>query len=318
VRERLAGVQPEVDLSTITVVAGFHGAESLVVAADGSVYGGGHDGVIRRLTPEGRIERFAVTGGRPLGLAFDRDGLLVVCDLQAEAVLLVTPAGEVRVLAEEAGGARVGFPNSPVFDRQGNLYVSNSFGQSLTAMAEAAGGGDDLTEHDRLVRIPNEVMAREAADGAPSGSIVVFRSDGGSEVVAEGLYCPNGIAIDPHERGLYVLQSTTMTCVRIPLHPGGGEPEVVAEFESAPDGLAFDDGGNLLVTLPLLNRIVLVDPAGRQALLVDDPDRRCLDLPTGCAFAGPELRDLFVGHVLADHVARIPLARTGHRLFHLR
>jgi sugar lactone lactonase YvrE len=261
------------------------------------------------------VTEVARTGGRPLGLAFDRDGNLVICDIGVERVLVLRPDGTLSTLAEEAGGLRLGFPNGAVFDAEGSLYISNSFDTSLSALAAAA-GSTPLTDHDRLVRLPNERMAAEVRDRAPSGSLCRIGPGGGSEVLARGLYCPNGIAIDPGETAVYVLQSTLNNCVRVPL--AGGDPEVFAEFPSPPDGIAFDCDGNAIVTLPLVNRIVVVDPRGAQETLVDDPDATVLDLPTNCAFGGEDFDELYVGHVIADHVARVPYPRPGHRLYHLR
>ena len=68
-----------IPLDDVAVVGeGFHGPEGLAVDRAGNVYGGGEDGVIRRLSPDGRLTRFARCRG--LGLAFDREEHLFVCD----------------------------------------------------------------------------------------------------------------------------------------------------------------------------------------------------------------------------------------------
>jgi sugar lactone lactonase YvrE len=294
---------------------GFDGAESVVVDDVGVVYGGGKDGVIRGLAPDGRVTDFANTGGRPLGMAFDRDHNMIVCDIGLEKVVAIRPSGAIQPFAERAGGMRLGFPNGVVFDADGNLYVSNSFDQSLSDLAASA-GSHPLSDHDRLIRLPHEKMAAEVRDQTPSGALIRIEPNGRSEIVARRLFCPNGIAIDPEETAVYVLQSTVANCLRVPLN--GAPPEVYAEFESAPDGVTFDCDGNLIVTLPLLNRIVVLDRGGTERTLIDDPDRTKLDLPTNCAFGGPNSDELFIGHVIADHVARVRYGRTGHRLFHQR
>ena len=250
-------------------------------------------------------------------MAFDRSKNLIVCDIEVEAVLSIRPSGEIRVFSDRAGEMRLGFPNGAVFDADANVYISNSFDESLSELAASAAGSQRLSAHDKLVRLPNEKMAAEVRDQAPSGSLCRIRPDGRSDVIARGLYCPNGIAIDPDESAIFVLQSTINNCLRIPL-VGHGTAEIYSEFESAPDGLAFDCEGDLVVTLPLLNRLVVVDQAGQQTILVDDPSGSKLDLPTNCAFGGSTFDDLYVGHVIADHIAKIPYGRQGHRLFHLR
>jgi sugar lactone lactonase YvrE len=297
----------------VTIAAtGFDGAESVAVDARGNVYGGGKDGVIRKLAADGRVTDFVSTGGRPLGMAFDGRDNLIVCDIGVERVLAVDPSGEIRTFADKAGDMRLGFPNGAVFDADGNLYISNSFDQPISEIS-----GSATSDHDRLVRLPTEKMAAEVRDRTPTGSLSRIRADGRSEVVTRGLYCPNGVAIDPDETAVYVLQSTVNNCLRIPL--AGGAPEIFAEFDSMPDGLAFDAEGDVIVTLPLLHRLVILDRHGNHAAtLVDDPAHTKLDLPTNCAFGGPDFDQLYVGHVIADHIAQVPYGQKGHPLFNLR
>jgi gluconolactonase len=305
-----------IDLDSVAVVAaGFNGAETVISDTRGWIYGGGKDGVIRRLAPDGVLSDFADTGGRPLGMAFDRDESLIVCDIEVEAVLRIGRSGEIGVHATHAGDLRLGFPNGAVFDDDGNLYISNSFDASLTSLALAATG--PVTDEDRLIRLPNEKMAAEVRDKTPSGALCRIGPDGRSEVLTVGLYCPNGIAIDPDESAVFVLQSTVCNCLRVPLNDPGGA-EVFCEFDSVPDGLVFDSAGVMIVTLPLINRLVTVDRGGEQTVLVDDPRATKLDLPTNCAFGGATFDDLYVGHVLADHLARFSYGTKGHPLYHQR
>ena len=56
----------------VTAATGFKGPEGVTVDRDGNVYGGGTDGVIRKLSPDGKMTEFARTGGRPAGMALDR------------------------------------------------------------------------------------------------------------------------------------------------------------------------------------------------------------------------------------------------------
>src|SRR5689334_23509494 len=58
-----------------------HKPEDVALDADGKIYAGFEDGRIIQLEPDGTQPRvFANTGGRPLGLAFDRAGNLIVAD----------------------------------------------------------------------------------------------------------------------------------------------------------------------------------------------------------------------------------------------
>ncbi len=56
------------------------GPEEVAVDSRGHVFGGTEDGKIIRVLPDGSLETFAETGGRPLGMKFDENGNLIVCD----------------------------------------------------------------------------------------------------------------------------------------------------------------------------------------------------------------------------------------------
>jgi sugar lactone lactonase YvrE len=111
----------QLNVTEVTLAAsGFKGPEGVTVDREGNVHGGGTDGVIRKLSPDGRVSEFARTGGRPAGMALDRLGNLFVCDVGKAAVLKVTPNGEVSLFADQAGSVRLCLPNFPVFDADGN------------------------------------------------------------------------------------------------------------------------------------------------------------------------------------------------------
>src|SRR5919106_4879823 len=122
----------QLNLDQVSVAAtGFKGPEGVTVDREGNVYGGGADGVIRKLSPDGKVTECARTGGRPAGMALDRQGNLFVCDPVKAGVLKVTPAGAVSLFADQVGNLKLTLPNFPVFDAEGNLYVSNSSDQTF-------------------------------------------------------------------------------------------------------------------------------------------------------------------------------------------
>jgi gluconolactonase len=284
----------------IIAATGFKGPEGVTVDRDGNVYGGGADGVIRKLSPDGKVTEFARTGGRPAGMALDQQGNLFVCDVGKAAVLKVTPSGAVSLFADQAGGVRLTLPNFPVFDAEGNLYVSNSTDHVLSSI-------DDVMEE---IRHP-----------VPKGALVRLRPNGQGEVAATGLYFANGTAIDPQEEAVYVLQSSQNNCVRVTMRKDGthGKPETFGEnLGGLPDGMAFDAEGFAIITLPTINRLVVLDPQGRLSILLDDPEGKKTKGPTNCAFGGPQFDDLYIAHLEADHVAKVHLGRKGHPLYDRR
>src|SRR5262245_42657304 len=70
-----------------------HKPEDVALDAQGRIYAGLEDGRIIQLQPDGTQPRlFANTQGRPLGLAVDRSGNLIVADA-IKGLLSVSPAG---------------------------------------------------------------------------------------------------------------------------------------------------------------------------------------------------------------------------------
>jgi len=80
-------------------------------------------GNISRLTPDGRAEVFARTGGSPTGLTFHPDGTLYVADTGLGAILRVEPDGTWSRVADAFAG-----PNDLAFDQDGRLYFTDPHG----------------------------------------------------------------------------------------------------------------------------------------------------------------------------------------------
>jgi len=72
-----------------------NGPEEVAVDSQGRVYGGTQDGQIMRLWPDGKLEVFSETKGRPLGLQFDKQENLIVCD-SYKGLLSIDPQGKIK------------------------------------------------------------------------------------------------------------------------------------------------------------------------------------------------------------------------------
>lgn len=283
-------------------------SEGVVVDKEANVYGGGRNGIIYQVSPEGKVSELTTlpTGSMPNGITMDRQGNLVYCDLGKQAMIRVSKSGTVSLIADRVGTLALTLPNFATYDAEGNLYVSNSSTRDMKTVRE------------------------EFAKPEPNGAVVRIRPDGRGEVIATGIYLANGTAIDPKEEAVYVLESTRNDCLRIAIKKDGtfGRPEIYArDFPGLPDGMAFDVEGNLYVTLPGVakdgklvpaNQIIKVDTAGTWSLLLDDPTGQKLNFTTNCAFGGPGLHDLYIANVEGDHFSRIHTAVHGHPLYHQR
>jgi len=283
-------------------------AEGVVVDRDGSVWGGGRNAKVYKVTPDNVVHEVTELPDRaiPNGVTLDRAGNFVYCDLRHKAVMRCSPDGKVSMIADRAGDLPLSIPNFCSYDAEGNLYVSNSSSQ------------------------PGAKVFEEFTSPAPNGAVARIRPDGRGEVVATGIYFANGTAIDPNEDAVYVLESSRYDCVRIAIKKDGtfGKPEVYASgFPAIPDGMAFDVNRNLYITLPGVpqdgklaprNKIIKVDTNGKWELLIDDPDGTKLAFPTNCAFGGPGLKDLYIANLEGDHFNRVHLGVAGHPLYHQR
>lgn len=283
-------------------------SEGVVVDKEGNVYGGGRSGVIYKVSSDGQVSEFVTlpAGSVPNGIAMDRQGNFVYCDLGKKAMMRVTQSGQVALIADRVGTLTLTLPNFASYDAEGNLYVSNSSTRDVKTVRE------------------------EFTKPEPNGALVRIRPDGRGEVVATGIYLANGTAIDPQEEAVYVLESTRYDCLRIAIKKDGtfGKPEVYAkDFPAIPDGMAFDVEGNLYVTLPGVpkdgtlvpaNQIIKVDTKGNWSLLIDDPAGQKLNFTTNCAFGGSGLQDLYIANVEGDHFSRVHTAFRGHPLYHQR
>jgi gluconolactonase len=192
--------------------------EGLAVHRDGSVWCGGERGQIYRLSPdEGRLEQVGSTEGFCLGMAFDAEDNLFVCDLKLAAVMRFdVRTGRVERFADGAAGRPLRIPNYPAFDEEGRLYVSDSH-----------------------------------AFRQPGPGVFRFEPGGAGEVwYGQAVDFANGLALGPDGRHLYVAETFGHSVFRIPIGDDGsaGDREEVARLDGVlPDGLAFDVEGRLYV-----------------------------------------------------------------------
>ena len=238
-----------------------------------AVYAGGEAGQLYRFgLGGGAVETVATApGGFLLGLAVDAVGSVYACDPNAGHVLRISPGGEV-----EPFGDRVGYPNYPVFDGDGNLWVTDS------------GTWDEV-----------------------SGGLVRIAPDGSTERVAGPFRFANGLAISGDH--LYMVESQLPGVVRMPL-AGGIFETVVVLPRTVPDGLAFDAEGGLWIGCYQPNRIYRLVADGRLEVIVDDWTGEYVLSPTNLAFAGEELDALVLASLCGWAVKAIDPGLRGAAL----
>jgi sugar lactone lactonase YvrE len=253
--------------------------EGLAVHRDGSVWCGGERGQIYRIEPDGSsIEQVASTGGFCLGMAFDADDDLYVCDLKHAAVMkLDIRSGKVERFADGADRRTMCIPNYPAFDTEGRLYVSDSH-----------------------------------AFKDPGPGIFRFDLDGSGELwYEEPINFANGLAFSQDRRHLYVAETFGNTVFRVPIEEGGsaGAREEIAFLPGVlPDGLAFDTSGNLYVGCYQPSQVLLISPDGKAECLIADGEAHLLCHPTNLAFRE---RSLLTSNLGRWHITEISTLAEG-------
>jgi gluconolactonase len=272
---------------------GLERCEGVMCARAGTIWASDGRGACTRLSPDGtREERIGAVGGEPNGICLDPEGRIVIANLHGEVQRLDPATGRHDVIATEASGRRTTSPNFPFLDRRGRLWVSNS-----TARV-------DLIE---AVREP-------AADG------FLFRiHEGRSEIVADGLWFANGVAVDGDERYVYVAETSASRVTRFPLRADaslGPREQYGPDLGTPPDGIAFDEAGNLWTTLPMINAIGVITSGGDWETVVQDPAGATIWLPTNICFGGPDRRTAYVGNIVGPSLPTFRVPVPGMALVH--
>ncbi len=194
------------------------GPEALAFDDQGRIYGGTEGGrILRWAGPAAPPEVFADTGGWPLGMAFDGHGDLIVADAR-RGLLEVTPEGTVRELVTEAAGRPVRFADDLAIAADGTVYFSD-------------GSIYPLDHPDPL---------EPFLDGRPHGRVIAYSpGDGATEVVLEGLYFANGVALAPDGSFLLVTETQAYRITRLWLTgPRTGQSEIfVSSLPGMPDNI---------------------------------------------------------------------------------
>ena len=206
------------------------GPESVAATSDGWLYTGLQDGRVVRMRADGtRLETFARTGGRPLGLQFDARGNLIVADA-FRGLLSISPDGKLTVLADQVEGERMLFVNDLAIAADGAIWFSDSSRR--------------FDQHHWIF---------DFWEARPTGRLLRYdRASGKASVVLDRLMFSNGVALGPGDE--FVLVAETLAA-RITRHwlrgPKAGQTDsFVPALPGYPDNVTYDGRGVFWVALP--------------------------------------------------------------------
>ncbi|ANI76773.1 SMP-30/gluconolactonase/LRE family protein [Sphingobium sp. EP60837] len=284
-------------LSDFTLARGnLDAPEGIASSPDGRLFVSNGGGAIGILEPDGTLRQI----GKPLapnGVAVDREGRIIVANMgllnkgPGPLQRIDVTTGTVETLVSELEGRQLVASNGPATTRDGDIYCSHSSWGPIGNIGTTT----------------------------PAGFIYRVSPNGTASIVARNLRGVNGICLDRDERHVYA-SLTAEGRIRRWLRQADGsltDPQdygpqlgtVIPDHQARDiramptaeranlgycDGIAFDQAGNLWVTLPFANRIAAITPDGQNVDIVHDPEGKILSSPTNLCWGGADLRDLYV------------------------
>lgn len=180
------------------------------------------------------------------GLALDNQGRLVMCEHGDRRVSVLTIGGGKKTLVDQYQDKRLNSPNDLVFDQQGNLYFTDP------------PYGLPQREHDPRRELEHFGVYR-------------LSKSGDLKLLTTEMVRPNGIALSPDEKTLYVAQSDSQQPVWVafairedgqlgPKRELASAKPFMREFPGAPDGMTVHSSGVLLGSGP--GGVYVISPSG--------------------------------------------------------
>ncbi|MEE4377048.1 MAG: SMP-30/gluconolactonase/LRE family protein [Candidatus Competibacteraceae bacterium] len=305
-----------------TVGSDLQQPESVIAEQDGTLWVSDKRGGVTRIDTEGAQALLDGIGGEPNGLAMDREGNLLVANLADGCLYKLYRDGRHEVVLDNIDGVSLGAVNFPFIDSQDRLWLSVTSRRTPWFLA--------------------------AADPQPDGYILLI-DQRGTRIVADGLLAANEARLDAAEEYLYVAETMARRVVRYRVGSAGelGAQEVFGPADFGPggyvDGLTFDVEGNLWVATVLRNGIRILAPNGESHVVFEEPNEpalvnldaqiaagaltpedffatagRTVQFPTSIAFAGLDLRTVYLGSLAMPHLLRFTAPVSGLPLRHWR
>lgn len=217
--------------------SGLSGPEDLLV--EGSrITAGTFTGEIVELTPGAPPKVLARTGGRPLGLARDREGRLVFCDAD-RGLMRMEKDGTLNTLASRAGGRRFCFANELAIAADGTIYFTDSSD-----------------------KYPIRDYCFEVVEGRGRGRLLKLDPLGKVSTLVDGLHFPNGCVLTAGDEALLYGETTRYVVNRLGLKgPKAGTRDVFCDrLPGFPDNISRSPRGTFWVALfsirdPLLDLV---------------------------------------------------------------
>jgi gluconolactonase len=213
-----------------------------------------------QFTPGQPANVFRENSNGATGNRFDAQGRLYSCETHSRRVTRTDKKGKVEILAERWQGKRLNAPNDLAIRKDGDIYFTDpAFGNQL-----------DTRELDFF-------------------GVYHISRKGDLEVVAKPKGRPNGIALSPDGRTLYVSNSDEKNVRAYDLNKNGeasNERTLISGMEGVPDGICVDEKGDLYVAA---NHVQVYSPEGKPIGMIQTEET-----PSNCSFGDPDLGSLYI------------------------
>ena len=225
------------------------GPEAIAIDNEGFIYSGMEDGQIIRFSPDGLIhEVIARTGGRPVGLKFDSEGNLLVCDAY-KGLLSLGMNGNISVLTTEHDGKPYKLTDDLDFSINGIVYFSDaSYKYSL----------DNYWPND----YPH-----------PNGRLLAYDPlTKATSLILDSLYFANGVVISPDQSFVLINETWKNRVCRFWLSgPQQGQSDFfINNLPGEPDNITFN--GKEIFWLAIYNSSILgLDLLGNIKYILEYP-----------------------------------------------
>ncbi len=256
--------------------------EGIAIHKDGSIWCGGESGEVYRIAPDGsKFELIACSNGFSLGMNFDTQGNLYVCDLGNSCIMKLD--GKTRNYEQfSSSKLNIKIPNYPVVDTKRNrLYVSDSHGFNDPGPGVWA---IDLSTGDGYL------WSDEVFDFA------------------------NGMALSLNANTLFIAETFSKKISAIDINEDGSagkKYDYVTDIDGLPDGLAIDINENLFISCYEPSRIYCFEKNGNLDIFLTDPTAHLMCHPTNIAFRHA---DLFTTNLGRWQITKIQTKTEGPKL----
>jgi sugar lactone lactonase YvrE len=308
------------DVERLGTGAGF-APETAIVDDQGQIYAGMEDGRIILFQKDGsQPEVLAETEGRPLGLCFDREGNLLVCDAY-KGLLSIDQDGSVSMLCSKAGDVPIHFANDLDIASDGTIFFSDS-----------------------TSRFPIDKFMLDMMEHRNSGRLLSYDTQKKSaRVVLDNLYFANGVAVSPDQTFVLVVESWKYRIQRYWLEgPKKGESEIfIDNLPGFPDNITSNGkdifwlaiiqgpetrrGIDALLPKPFLRKLMMrmplikqpvplrdslilgLDKDGRVVFNLQDPEGNFAQITNATEFN----EMLYLGSISESSIGRIPVPKSS-------